>query len=61
MKILYVSTDAQVCGASFSMVKLIEEIKKNGIDVVPVVHHGNTERILTEQGKKHYMVLGNRY
>ena len=56
MKIVYVGADALVCGASFSMAKLIDEEKKLGIEVVPVVHTGNTEKILVEKGEKHYIV-----
>lgn len=49
------------------MAKLIEELDKMNIDVVPVVHNGNTEKILTEKGRFHYVVntwslaLSNRY
>lgn len=56
MKVLYVGSDALVCGASFSMVKLIEELDQLGVEVIPVVHHGNTERILNEKGRQHYVV-----
>lgn len=56
MKVLYIGGDAQATGASFSMVKLIEEEAKLGIQVVPVVHKGNTNKILTEKGAKHYVV-----
>lgn len=56
MKVLYIGGDAQATGASFSMAKLIEEEEKMGIEVVPVVHKGNTERLLNEKGKKHYVV-----
>jgi len=56
MKVLYVGTDAQVCGASFSMVKLIEELDSRGVEVVPVVHRGNTDNLLTQKGRSHYIV-----
>ena len=56
MKVLYIGGDAQATGASFSMVKLIEEEEKLGIQVVPVVHKGNTDKLLTEKGVKHYVV-----
>lgn len=56
MKVLYVGSDAQPTGASFSMAKLIEEEEKLGIEVVPIVHNGNTDRLLNEKGKKHYVV-----
>lgn len=56
MKVLYIGSDAQPTGASFSMAKLIEEEEKLGIEVVPVVHKGNTDRLLNEKGKKHYVV-----
>ena len=56
MKVLYIGGDAQATGASFSMVKLIEEEEKLDIDVVPVVHKGNTDKLLTEKGKTHYIV-----
>lgn len=56
MKVLYIGGDAQATGASFSMAKLIEEEEKLGIEVVPVVHNGNTHRLLDERGKKHYVV-----
>ena len=67
MKVLYVGADAQVCGAGFSMVRLVEELDKLGIDVVPVVHHGNSERLLSEKKINHYIVdawswsLSNQY
>ena len=56
MKVLYVGSDALVCGASFSMAKLIEEEEKLGIDVIPVVHVGNTEKILKNTRKDYYLV-----
>lgn len=56
MKVLYVGADAMVCGASFSMVRLIEELDKLDVDVVSVVHHGNTEKILCEKKRPHYVV-----
>lgn len=56
MKVLYVGTDVMVCGASFSMAKLIEELDRLGVEVVPVVHHGNTETMLKEKGRQHYIV-----
>lgn len=56
MKVLYIGGDAQPTGASFSMAKLIEEEEKLGIEVVPVVHKGNTHKLLNEKGKKHYVV-----
>lgn len=56
MKVLYIGGDAQATGASFSMVKLIEEEEKLGIEVIPVVHNGNTHRLLKEKGKRHYVV-----
>ena len=56
MKVLYVGTDAQVCGASFSMVRLIEELDSRGVEVIPVVHRGNTDNLLTQKGRTHYIV-----
>ena len=56
MKVLYVGSDSQVCGASFSMAKLIDEEEKLGIEIIPVVRNGNTERILKSKGKKYYIV-----
>ena len=56
MKILYVGADALVCGAGYSMIKLIEELKANGCDVVPVVRQGNSEQVLTEKNISHYIV-----
>lgn len=56
MKVLYIGGDAQPTGASFSMAKLVEEEERLGINVVPVVHKGNTHRLLSEKGKKHYVV-----
>lgn len=67
MKVLYVGSDSLACGASFSMVKLIEELDNMDINVVPVVHKGNTERLLSEKARFHYVVntwslaLSNRY
>lgn len=56
MKVLYIGSDSLACGASFSMAKLIEEEEKLGIQVIPVVRKGNTDRLLNERGKKHYVV-----
>ncbi len=56
MKVLYIGADGLPTGASFSMAKLIEEEEKFGIDVIPVVHKGNTDRLLNENGKRHYVV-----
>ncbi|MGN0183694.1 MAG: glycosyltransferase family 4 protein [Aristaeellaceae bacterium] len=56
MKVLYIGGDVLPTGASFSMAKLIEEEEKLGIEVVPVVHKGNTHRLLNEGGKRHYVV-----
>lgn len=56
MKILYVGADALVCGAGYSMIKLIEELKAKDCDVVPVVRKGNSEGVLTEKGIPHYIV-----
>lgn len=56
MKILYIGGDSLPTGASFSMAKLIEEEEKLGIDVIPVVHSGNTDRLLNEKKKRHYVV-----
>lgn len=67
MKVLYVGADAVVSGAGFSMVTLVKELDKLGIDVVPVVHHGNSEKLLSESNRSHYIVdawswaLSNRY
>ncbi|MDO5147869.1 MAG: glycosyltransferase family 4 protein [Oscillospiraceae bacterium] len=56
MKVLYIGSEAQATGASFSLAKLIEEEEKLGIEVVPVVHKGNTDQLLNEMGKEHYVV-----
>lgn len=56
MKVLYIGADSQATGAGFSMLKLIEEEKKLGIDVVPVVHKGYTQELLRKKGEKHYIV-----
>ncbi len=67
MKVLYIGGDSLPTGASFSMEKLIEEEEKLGIEVIPVVHEGNTEQLLNKKGKKHYVVnswswmVGNNY
>ncbi len=56
MKVLYIGGDTLATGASFSMIKLIEEEEKLGIDVVPVVHKGNSEKLLSQKGRSHYIV-----
>ena len=56
MKILYVGADALVSGAGYSMIKLIEELKANGCEVVPVVRQGNSEKVMTEKNIPHYIV-----
>ena len=56
MKVLYIGGDSLPTGASFSMEKLIEEEEKLGIEVIPVVHEGNTEQIINKKGKKNYIV-----
>lgn len=56
MKILYVGTDSQICGASYSMAKLVEELEIKGVEVISVVHQGNTEKILKNQKKRYYIV-----
>ena len=68
MKVLYVGADAIACGAGYSMLKLIEELDAfDDVELVPVVHKGNTESLLTEKGRSHYVVspqslsISNRY
>ena len=56
MKVMFVGSDSAICGAGFSMIKLIEEEKRLGIDVIPIVKKGNTESILTKKQIRHYTV-----
>ena len=56
MKILFVGSDSQLCGAGLSMLQCITELERLGLDVVPVVHQGYTEQALAKQLKKHYIV-----
>lgn len=56
MKVLYIGSDVQVCGAGFSMIKLVEELKKIGVNVVPVVRNGNSEKLLSESNIEHYTI-----
>lgn len=56
MKILYIGSDSLMCGAGLSMIKLIEEEQNKGIDVIPVVRNGFSEKILEEKKIKHYVV-----
>lgn len=56
LKILYVGADTTACGAGYSMIKLIDELQKNNIEVIPVVRHGNTEKLLCEKQQQHYVV-----
>lgn len=56
MKVLYIGSDSQMCGAGLSMVKLIEEENKAGINVVPVVRKGFSQKLLSEKKIEHYVV-----
>ena len=56
MKILYIGGDSKMCGAGLSMVKLIEEEINVGVEVVPVVKNGFTQKILENKNIKHYVV-----
>lgn len=56
MKVLYIGSDSLKSGASYSMVQLIIEEAKLGVEVVPVVHEGNTDDVLNKLCINHYIV-----
>lgn len=56
MKVILVGSHPIVCGAAFSMLKLIEELEKIGINVVPVTCDGFVDSELKKINKTNYVV-----
>lgn len=56
MKVLLFGAHPIVCGASFSMLKLMEELNSLGVDVVPVVRKGFLNSILEKKNINRYIV-----
>lgn len=56
MKVLYIGSDAQMCGAGLSMIRLIEEEIEARIDVVPVFRKGVSQSLFAEKGLDYYIV-----
>lgn len=54
MKVLLIGSHPAICGAAFSMLKLVEELEKLGVNVIPVTSKGFLHKLFEKNNRKHY-------